>query len=149
VVICLERGGNGLHMVQLMPLSPHHLLLKIQIGLTFLVPAYPGCPGKEAIKRVSVCLLLVVIGTLWYELCKNSQTDQVAIWDVDLGSMYWMGVHIGVTWWIWLTHPCVVEMQPLVKLLWPFVLYRFYVIFCNFTGFSIVVDIRTATCYYF
>jgi len=30
--------------------------IKIQTGLTFLVPAYPGCPGKEAIKRVSVCL---------------------------------------------------------------------------------------------
>jgi len=32
---------------------------KIQNGLTFLVPAYPGCPGKETIKRLSVCLLLV------------------------------------------------------------------------------------------
>jgi len=30
--------------------------IKIQTGITFLVPAYPGCPGKEAIKRVSVCL---------------------------------------------------------------------------------------------
>jgi len=28
--------------------------IKIQIGLTFLMPAYPGCPGKEAVKRVSV-----------------------------------------------------------------------------------------------
>jgi len=28
----------------------------MQIGLTFLVPAYPGCPEKEAVKRVSVCL---------------------------------------------------------------------------------------------
>jgi len=27
VVICLERGANDLHMVQLMPLPPHHLLL--------------------------------------------------------------------------------------------------------------------------
>jgi len=26
--------------------------IKIQIGLTFLMPAYPGCPGKETIKRV-------------------------------------------------------------------------------------------------
>jgi len=26
--------------------------IKIQNGLTFLVPAYPGCPGKEAIKPV-------------------------------------------------------------------------------------------------
>jgi len=27
VVICQEQGANDLHMVQLMPLSPHHLLL--------------------------------------------------------------------------------------------------------------------------
>jgi len=26
----------------------------IQIGLTFLVPAYPGCPGKQAVKWVCV-----------------------------------------------------------------------------------------------
>jgi len=28
--------------------------IKIQIGLNFLVSAYPGCPGKEALKWVSV-----------------------------------------------------------------------------------------------
>jgi len=28
--------------------------LKIQIGPSFPVPAYPGCPGKGAVKRVSV-----------------------------------------------------------------------------------------------
>jgi len=28
MVICLEQGANDLHMVQLMPLSPHHLLLQ-------------------------------------------------------------------------------------------------------------------------
>jgi len=28
VVICLECGANDLHMVQLMPLPPHHLLLQ-------------------------------------------------------------------------------------------------------------------------
>jgi len=27
VVICLEGGANDLHMVQLMPPPPHHLLL--------------------------------------------------------------------------------------------------------------------------
>jgi len=27
---------------------------KIQIGFTFLVPAYPGSPGQKAIKRVYV-----------------------------------------------------------------------------------------------
>ena len=45
MVICLERGANDLHMVQLIPLPPHYLI-KIQIGLTFLVPAYRGCPGN-------------------------------------------------------------------------------------------------------
>ena len=28
VVVCLECGANDLHMVQLMPLTPHHLLLQ-------------------------------------------------------------------------------------------------------------------------
>jgi len=28
---------------------------KIQIGFTFLVPAYPGSPGQRAVKRVCVC----------------------------------------------------------------------------------------------
>jgi len=51
VVIFLERGANGLCMVQLMPLPPHHLLLQENPEwFTFLVPAYPGCPGKKAIK---------------------------------------------------------------------------------------------------
>jgi len=40
-----------LHMVQLMPLPPIiSCLIKIQNSSSFLVLAYPGCPGKEAIK---------------------------------------------------------------------------------------------------
>ena len=50
VVICLERGAD-LHMAKLMPLPlTVSCSSKIQIGFTFLVPAYPGCPGKEAVK---------------------------------------------------------------------------------------------------
>jgi len=50
VVICLERGAD-LHMAQLMPLPPTvSCSSKIQIGFTFLVPAYPSCPEKEAVK---------------------------------------------------------------------------------------------------
>jgi len=30
--------------------------IKTQIDLTFLVPAYTGCPGTEAIKQMSVSL---------------------------------------------------------------------------------------------
>ena len=37
--------------------ATHCLLLsKIQIGFTFLVPAYPGSPAQRAVKRVCVCV---------------------------------------------------------------------------------------------
>jgi len=38
---------------------------KIQIGFTFLIPAYPGCPGKEAVKW-----LLLLLLSLLFPLCK-------------------------------------------------------------------------------
>jgi len=34
------------------------MYIKIQTGLTFLLPAYSRCPGKEAIKQMSVWSLL-------------------------------------------------------------------------------------------
>jgi len=54
MVICLERGAD-LHMAAIMAqLMPLLLTVscssKIQVGFTYLVPAYPGCPGKEAVK---------------------------------------------------------------------------------------------------
>jgi len=50
MVICLERGADK-HTAQLMPLPlTVSCSSKIQIGFTFRVPAYPGCPGKEAVK---------------------------------------------------------------------------------------------------
>jgi len=57
MVICLEQGAD-LHMAQLMllPLTVS-CSTKIQIGFTFLVPAYPGCPGKEAVKWLLLLLL--------------------------------------------------------------------------------------------
>jgi len=42
---CLQQGANVSHMLQQMPLPPHHL---------FLVPAYSGCRGKEGVKWASV-----------------------------------------------------------------------------------------------
>ena len=54
VVMCLERGAD-LHMVQLMPLQlTGSCFSKIQIGFTFLVPAYLGSPGQRAVKEVCV-----------------------------------------------------------------------------------------------
>ena len=49
---CLERDAD-LHMAQLMPLPlTVSCFSKIQIGLTFLVPAHLGNPGQRAVKRV-------------------------------------------------------------------------------------------------
>jgi len=57
VVICLKQGADCLHMVQLMPLrlqTPSSLAsFKSRLVLLFqYIPAYPGFPGKEAVKRV-------------------------------------------------------------------------------------------------
>jgi len=60
MVICLEQGAD-LHMAQLMPLPlAVSCFSKIQIGFAFLVPAHPGSPGQRAVKRVCVCVLLIV-----------------------------------------------------------------------------------------
>jgi len=59
MVICLMRGAN-LHMAQLMPLPlTVSCVTKIQIGLTFLVPAHLGSPGKEPLNKC-VCTYRVV-----------------------------------------------------------------------------------------
>ena len=60
MVICLEQGAD-LHMAQLMPLPlTVSCFSEIQIGFTFLVPAYPGSPGKRAVKCVCVCVCVLV-----------------------------------------------------------------------------------------
>ena len=56
MVISLERGAD-LYIAQLMPLPlTFSCFSKIQIGFTFLVPAYLGSPGKRAVKRMCVCV---------------------------------------------------------------------------------------------
>ena len=56
VVVCLEQGAD-LHMAQLMPLPLSvSCFSKIQIGVTFLVPAHLGSPGERAVKWVCVCV---------------------------------------------------------------------------------------------
>ena len=62
VVICLERGAD-LHTAQLMSLPlTVSCFSKIQIGFTFLVPAYPGSPGQRAVKRMYVCMYMSPAG---------------------------------------------------------------------------------------
>jgi len=66
VVICLKLGAD-LHMAQLMGHRGVPLPLtvscfgKIQIGFTFLVLAHPGSPGKRAVKRMCVCVCVLVV----------------------------------------------------------------------------------------
>jgi len=56
MVIWLERDAD-LYMAQLMPLPlTVSWFSEIQIGVTFLVPAHLGSPGKRAVKRVCVCV---------------------------------------------------------------------------------------------
>ena len=61
MVICLELGAD-LHMAQLMPRPlTVSCFSKMQIGFTFLVLAYPGSPGKRAVKWVCVCVIRVQV----------------------------------------------------------------------------------------
>ena len=57
VVICLEQGAD-LHLAQLMPLPlTVSCFSKIQIGVTFLVLAHLGSPGKGPLNMcVCVCV---------------------------------------------------------------------------------------------
>ena len=49
-----------MHMAQLMPLPVTvSCYSKIQTGFAFLVPADLGSPGKSAVKRVRVCVVLL------------------------------------------------------------------------------------------
>ena len=53
MVISLERGADCL------PLHPKTALSVA--SFTVLVPAYPGCPGKQAVKRVYIAVVVVVV----------------------------------------------------------------------------------------
>jgi len=66
VVVCLERGAD-LHMAQLMPLPLNvSCFSKIQIGFTFVLPARLGSPGKTAVKRVCVCVMVhAIVGFIY------------------------------------------------------------------------------------
>jgi len=65
VVICLEQGAD-LHMAQLMPLPlTVSCFSKIQIGFILLVLADPGSPGQRAIKRVCICVCVLLQITLY------------------------------------------------------------------------------------
>ena len=83
VVICLEQGAD-LHMAQLMPLPlTVSCFSKIQMGFTFLVPAYTGSPRKRPLNaraRMCVCVTAVYDGTkmYWAYLFRNADNSSDA-----------------------------------------------------------------------
>jgi len=66
VVICVERSANDLHMIQLMPLPPNHVLLCQNTDWINLSGA--GLPRlfwrKETVKWVCVCAGVTEAGVL-------------------------------------------------------------------------------------
>ena len=59
MVICLEQGAD-VRMAQLMPLPlTVSCFSNIQVGFSFLVPAYLGSPGKGPL-NVCVCVCVCV-----------------------------------------------------------------------------------------
>ena len=85
MVICLERGAD-LHTAQLMPLPlTVSCFSKIEIGLTFLVLAHLGSPGQRAVKRMCVCVCVVVL--FWFSCLEQSSIRMIftsAITDTNI-----------------------------------------------------------------
>ena len=83
VVICLEQGAD-LHMAQLMPLPfTVSCFTKIQIGFTFLVPAYLGSPRKGPLNGC-VCVMCILCPAeparhyRYWKVYRLSTTDKTA-----------------------------------------------------------------------
>ena len=48
MVVCLERGDTASESPVIC------CLINSRTGFTFLVPAYPGCPGKQAVEQLQL-----------------------------------------------------------------------------------------------
>ena len=100
VVICLERGANDLHMVQLMPLPPHHLLL--QQNPEWYRPTQVVL--EKAVKRLYVCvctyLLTYLFSNIYVKFLHHSvyQTlfDSLDFWRSYLKNKTWTFLRHGI-----------------------------------------------------
>jgi len=62
MVVCLERGANDLHIVQLMPLPPIISCSKIQNGLPFWCGLNQVVLEKSPLSGCSSSVVVVVCG---------------------------------------------------------------------------------------
>ena len=70
-----------MHMAQLMPLPlTVSCFSKIQIGFTFLAPAYPGSPGQRAVKRVCVAFGPLLPNNKLRCYCDVMRVDGRCLW---------------------------------------------------------------------
>jgi len=69
--------------------------IKIQNGLTFLVSAYPGCPGKQAVKWISVMINFTPL--LFWWRCNNHWLAHRNIVRKDFRCLVGKEQHAGVT----------------------------------------------------
>ena len=100
MVICLERGAN-LHMVQLMPLPlTVSCFSKIQIGFTFLVPAYPD-KGPLNCVCMYVCIMVVTVAFSALTLLVGRQEGHPACKKLSGGVLVWLSVWSEVQTCIW------------------------------------------------
>ena len=78
MVICLELGASDLHVVQLMPLPPHHLLLRQgPEWVIVLVPAYSALvPAYSA----AFSALTLLVGCQEEHPARKNLSDEVLTW---------------------------------------------------------------------
>ena len=104
----LQQSANSLHMVQLMPLPPHHLLLQQNPEwFILLVPTHLGCPRKRVIKQscnfyfLFFCVSLIC--GLLVEVCK---VVMIHIWTppmlAAISCEVWMFYHSANSAMVWL-----------------------------------------------
>ena len=95
MVICLERGAD-LHTTKLMPLPlTVSCFSKIQIGFTFLVPAYPGSPGKGLLNGcVCVCVFYLPCTSLprfsWKRVHLSRCLFYFIYWTLPFVAVLWL-----------------------------------------------------------
>ena len=78
LVVCLERGAD-LHMAQLMPLPlTVSCFSEIQIGFTFLVPAYPGSRGSGPLNGCVYCWICGISWAICTSAPRSRQTTMPA-----------------------------------------------------------------------
>jgi len=89
-----------LHMAQRIPLPlTVSCFSKIQIGFTFLVPAYLGSPGQRAVKQVLLLLSLLPLASVNADTLAADTMRKIHTWKKLVHCWHWycVGIAAGKT----------------------------------------------------